>query len=458
MRISLFSGPVALGVALLLAACGGGGSSPGGGSATLKGQVVLRDGTTQNLGGILIRDAASGATDVTSSDGTFDLGRLSLGTLSLQVIDPLAGALAAAAPGTDDPVQPTGEEEGEDDESRDEPSTDDESTDADDESDDGDDDSREDEDSRDDESGDDGDDDDTGDDDFDLSDVDDGDEVEIEVEIRDGKIEVLRCSQSGADRRRAEAQLERAETSDDDDVSGKVRIESRADREKFSAEAEDLGGGRLVELFVMDGATEESQGVQPADEDGEAEWELSTQDGDRLPFGVSTVAELEGLRVEVRDAATGLVLLVGEIPSLPAALPGDDRDDDSRDDESEDGDEARGRARLVRVTAASGEAYVELRTEDDGEQRVKVEVEGLLSPPTVELWLEDPAGGGLTKIGTLVADDDGELELDLDTDDGDALPFGVADVSELVGLAVELRSAADGSVLYAGTTPTLLAH
>ena len=64
----------------------------------------------------------------------------------------------------------------------------------------------------------------------------------------------------------------------------------------------------------------------------------------------------------------------------------------------------------------------------------------------------------LTLVGSMNVGAFGEAELELDTHDGDALPFGVATAAELAGLAVELRNAAGGAVLFSGTTPSLVAH
>ena len=60
-------------------------------------------------------------------------------------------------------------------------------------------------------------------------------------------------------------------------------------------------------------------------------------------------------------------------------------------------------------------------------------------------------------IGTMALDDDGDWKLEFETDDGDTLPFGAAGVSELVGLAIEIRRVSDGSVAYSGTTPPIRA-
>jgi hypothetical protein len=85
-----------------------------------------------------------------------------------------------------------------------------------------------------------------------------------------------------------------------------------------------------------------------------------------------------------------------------------------------------------------------------------IEVDGSNAVGTLEAWLEDPAPPGtLVQVGLLTPEDDGELEYERDTSDGESLPFGVATAADLVGLAVEVRRASDGAVLFAGTTPPL---
>src|SRR6185436_6100474 len=137
--------------------------------------------------------------------------------------------------------------------------------------------------------------------------------------------------------------LTRAETSDDADAEGHARMEASADRQRLSVEAENLAPGRLLEAFVIapDG-TEATLGNETANAEGAAEWEISTNDGGVLPLGATTVADLVGFRVEVRDGNDGTVLLFGELPELPAGTIGGD------DDEHE-GDNALGRSLIPAV-------------------------------------------------------------------------------------------------------------
>jgi len=85
-------------------------------------------------------------------------------------------------------------------------------------------------------------------------------------------------------------------------------------------------------------------------------------------------------------------------------------------------------------------------------QSLEVEVAG--ADPSVELTVFlDDGSGNFTAIGTL-SPEDGGLELAIDTAAGGTLPFGVATVELLAGLAIEVRDGASAVVL-AGVVPAL---
>lgn len=144
-----------------------------------------------------------------------------------------------------------------------------------------------------------------------------------------------------------------------------------------------------------------------------------------------------------------MVLLRGTVPALPAASAagGDDEDDDGES-------RLRGRARLA-PTEPGLEGYVEVRSRPEkGRERFKIEAEHLAPGRRVEFFVEDSVASGVfTSYGTLAADVEGEAELKLRTEDGQALPAGATRVTELTGLRVEVRDPTDGTVLLAGTVP-----
>jgi hypothetical protein len=150
--------------------------------------------------------------------------------------------------------------------------------------------------------------------------VEDGEHVHVRVEIRDGKIDRVDISRSSHDEEEVEVFLDRAATSDDPDIKGKIEVEVRDDRQRLEIEVEHAAPGRMLEAVVIapDGA-EASLGALGATALGEAEWEINTGDGGALPFGAGSVSDLEGFGVEVRDAAAGTVLLSGTVPAVPSA-------------------------------------------------------------------------------------------------------------------------------------------
>src|SRR5205085_651012 len=95
-------------------------------------------------------------------------------------------------------------------------------------------------------------------------------------------------------------------------------VELDRSSQEFEVVAQNLTVARSVDAVVIatDG-TETNLGTRTADAGGEAKWQF---ENGALPLGAVTVHDLEGLRIEVRDASTGLVLLVGEIPDLPPTV------------------------------------------------------------------------------------------------------------------------------------------
>lgn len=414
---------------LSLAACGGGGGGGGGGStgsATLAGSVVAVNGSSTNLGGIQLYNPNSGKTVTTASDGSLSFGTVPTGTLTLRLSSTPAARVAVLA----------GETEGGDDGGGgiDDDVNDDQGDDA-----------------NDTDGADDGDNDDTGDDDCDTTGVADGETVSVQLAIRNGVIESVQFGQSHADERECEGNLTRCDSSDDPDVTGSVRAESRLDSQRLRVEVEHATAGRSLKAVVVDGdGVEASLGTRTVGLDGTAEWKLDTAMGDVLPFGKSLAGDLVGFHVEVRDAANAAISLVcGTIPSLPNTA-GDHTHTDRI-----------GREGLPRVTAPVGsEAHVSIqhRTGHEAGDRFEVDVEHLAIGTVVKVRLESPmTPGTFVLIGTLTVGDEHSGEFELSTRDGDTLPFGVASVEALVGLHIHLDSSTD-ALLFSGVVPPVVAH
>lgn len=423
---------------VVLSGCGGGGGGGGSstGFATLQGSVILRNGSTSNLGGIQLTNPNTGKTVTTSSNGSFDFGTVPAGTLTIKVGGPLAAVIAtreaesggSGGGGADDGAAGVEDASGDDDINDD---VDDDSADGD--------------------SSDDGDNHDVGDDDADTTGVSAGEVVNVRLAIRDGVIESIQFGQSHGDDRECEARLTPCATSDDLDAHGEIRIESRPDRERFKIEVEHLTAGRSVVAVVIDGSgNEASLGARAAGLTGEVEWSLNTANGDTLPFGVGSVADLVGFEVEVRDAADASISIVcGTIGDLPLSA-GDDSHVDSE-----------GREGVARVNAPVGsEAHVKIkhRTGDEARDEFEAEVEHMVSGDVVDVWLENPASlGTFSLVGSMTVGGEGEGRLEISTQDGDTLPFGVTSAGDLAGLHVEFRTPG-GVVLFAGLVPALATH
>lgn len=406
---------------LLAAACGGGGGTSVQ-TAALSGVVYQLDGQTQNRAGVVVRVLETGETIVTGPDGSFDFPAVPAGIVTLRFGSALAAVALSGEGGTgggaDDALDTADDNGGG-----------------------GADDSEELEDEADD---------DVNGDETEIHGVGSGDSIEIRVALENGQVtEFSRC---GDERSRGDARLARAEGSPDPDVEGKVKIESRDDREKITIEAEHLDTGTVVEFYMDDPATPDAVdfvlvGDAAANLEGEAEMERNTRDGDALPFDVVAVSELVGLPVEVRLASTGEVLLVGEVPSLPA--PGGDPGHDGGGDE-----DSRGRALLTALQPGL-EGHVEIRSRPDQGDRFKMEAEGLEPGTAIAFQIEDPLlpGTFLTLAGG-TANSEGHAEYETE---GGILPLGFGSAAEMVGLHVRVILD-DGSdtVLLTGEIPALV--
>ena len=281
-------------------------------------------------------------------------------------------------------------------------------------------------------------------------DLEDDDRVEVRVSMRDGGIEEFSSSRDG--RQRAEARLQ--PTVAGVGLEAKVKIEARLDGDKFEGEVERLQSGDVVEFFLDDPADEAgfvSIGTATAGVTGEAELELNQRDGELLPLGAARAGDLAGFAVEIR-LGSGTLLFTGTVPDLPTGTPSDGGEPGPTD-------RSRGRARLTAmVTGLEGNIDIRDRPED-GRQRFKMEAEHLAPGESVVFQIEDPDNPGtFIAIGNRVAGGDGEAELELETQDGDALPLNAADVNDLVGLGVRVvRNDAGAQLLLTGTVPTLVA-
>lgn len=374
---------------------GGNGSAVASASTRTKGAVVALDGQSTSLSGVQVRDPSSGTSDVTDDHGDFDLGPLREGEHELELVVPPRGGHGRR-------------------------------------------------------------------------------EIHVELELSGGGEVELRISIDGESvvrlsiERSCDDDVERNETrapliADVAGLDGHVKVRKRADgHQGFDVEADHLAPGRSVDVVVTDPADAsrvEVLGPISANVEGEAEIELRTQDGDRLPFGVADVDELEGYLIAVRDATSAQQLLHGEVPALgnvPVCTDDDNRGDDNGGGGDDSSIRMAGEARLSTAVGIGGFARVQLRSRPDrGEERIEVEVSDV-ALAGLEVWLENPNDPqrDLELVGTLHFEVD-HLEFERDTESGDQLPFGATEAAELQNLQIEVRFP-DGTVAYSGVTPPLM--
>ena len=233
--------------------------------------------------------------------------------------------------------------------------------------------------------------------------------------------------------------LIRAETSPDDDVSGRVELLSvaMADRERFRVVVCQLAPEAVVTVLVRDatGAFVEV-GDAVADDDGRAVLERDTGDGDELPAGATSLADLAGRDVNVVDADDAL-LLSNSVPSLEDSL---DRPWQAR----------------VKIRTQDGEGpqvKLKLRLKSRQRERLELKVKRLEANQQFDLLIEDPDTGQMCVAMQLQAKSNGKLKLKLKAAGDQDLVPGVGGVSALAGLRFEIRTRS-GQTIMSGQCPT----
>ncbi len=426
-----------LGLLALFAACGGGGGGTALQTAAMRGVVYELDGQTLDRSGVLVTVMENGSSQLTGPDGRFSFDSLPAGTLTLQ----FGSSLVVAAQESEGEAEEGDGEEGEehDGEEHDGEEHDGEEHDGEEHEADG---EGEHEHADEDGEGEEG--------EWHVAGVAHREEVEVRVALRDGKVIEFRLL--ARDRLRAESRLHRAEASPDEDVAGKVRVESRREGDRFAIAVEQVAPSAGLEFFLDDPETEAgpvSIGTATSGAGGGAEFVRESGGAPGLPLGVRTVRELAGFRVHVRLLATGQLLLVGEVPGLP------DTGADSGMPPRE-GQDARGRS-LLRSEQPELEGYVEIRSRPEQHRQLfLLQAEGFVPGTQVSIQIEDPAGSGLfVTLVTRLANGDGGVALEMSS----PLPLGVERVADLVGRKIRLIDAGgSGEVLLAGSVPPLVAE
>lgn len=227
----------------------------------------------------------------------------------------------------------------------------------------------------------------------------------------------------------------------DADAKGTVDARSGNGHEELVIEGEMLTPDAVVNFFLQDGeGTLQQVASDTVESDGEVKARWKLEDGG-LPFSAATVAELSGRGVELRDAE-GNVLLQGAIGTVPAVSQGRKQ---------------KAVSTLVNVDMnfaprGKGAIKVEVHPRRD-ENRLTVKLEHVPRNVPLELHLTNPETDELEKVGDFVVEGT-EAKIKINTRSGQPLPFGVASVGDLSGLALEVRTS-DGTPRFSGVVPTL---
>jgi hypothetical protein len=250
-----------------------------------------------------------------------------------------------------------------------------------------------------------------------------------------------------SDRFRSRADLQ--ETGAVDVRGAQIRVErERLGNERVVVRVSGAPAGELTVLVAdADGVPQPVATMTPHGRSGRATWAVRTSRGDALPFGVADIADLSGRALEVRTA-DGTAILTGVLPTV-AKASGMPRNLKSM---------KIGLAVDGSVAGAGVEARIEVRRRH-GADELRVKVEGAAAGLALEAWIIQ-ADGTSAKLGDLVAEgaDDSAhqgtgTEYELRLTSSATLPFGAATLADLAGLAVEVRDAADGSVVASGFLP-----
>lgn len=306
---------------LLLGGCGGGAAAPGGNDplekATLTGEILSIDGQSTSLDGVLVSLVETGAVAVTDADGYFAFPSVPTGTLTVDLVSPLALGMKAgaggmggqgdsgASGGTGGSGGPHGDANG---------------------------DGLCDEDGHmyhngecfDDDAIDDGED--AGDDSVSVHRVREQERVHLRIRLQDGAIQEMQCTRAENQERETERHMECvADGGAECPLEGTMEMERvhtrERERERFRVCVDGAEPGRELELWVFSGeGVGECLGTQTANANGECQWEAETGSGPGLPHGADRIEDMEGYRVRV-CAMNGEPMLEGDAPPLAQGQP-----------------------------------------------------------------------------------------------------------------------------------------
>jgi len=220
--------------------------------------------------------------------------------------------------------------------------------------------------------------------------------------------------------------LTRVENGPDPDARGTIKVKDGSGASLFSVKLKKVDRtvayGLLIEdpsdpnLFVEFGETTKAR-----------KWKVNTAKGDALPLGVTSVADLAGLRLMVTDG-DGETILVGTVPDV-----------------GETGKPAKLKDGLLPPVPATTDGDVQA----DGNS-LKLRVRNVAAG-IYDVCMEDDEGR-MQDVGDCEVGTNGEGLWRRTAKKGDPLPFGCGSIDHLFGRRVELRNGS-GDVVLAGRVP-----
>lgn len=264
-----------------LTSCGEGGG--GAGTPAITGRILVRDGVSTNLSGVILTCPESGSTDVSTATGRFALDVPRGTPFHLDVDDPTASGkgdgLASDCTESDDVTPDAGDIAGKD---------------------------------------------------VEIEGIEDGESCEVEIEIEDGEIVGVHVTKDGGEKEYGEGVLLPPTKGDG---YGEVEAGAEGGCLRLEVEARGLPTGTFTVLLVGADRAEQPLGTLTLGENGKEGhlvFEACAEGG--LPLGAATPADLLGATIEVRNA-DGSVVLSGAFPEPGVSKAKEDEEPKDRKDD-----------------------------------------------------------------------------------------------------------------------------
>ncbi|MBK9387931.1 MAG: hypothetical protein IPN34_24200 [Planctomycetes bacterium] len=222
-------------------------------------------------------------------------------------------------------------------------------------------------------------------------------------------------------------------------AQGTVQAERQGNEGELEIETEDFDvSAQSFTVWLADAQSAMQQiGALAPDrgrsDHGRADWRTPS-----LPLGATSIDQLVGRRLEIRDAANAIIL-EGNVPQLGAS----------------NANQRSNQTLTVEAAGASISARGTAKTSwqpSRGRFRSEIRAQARTNEAEAELWLENPATNVLELVATRSwsGGSTKSVRFSWDSTSSQALPFGVTDPEVLLGLALELRLVS-GAVLLSGS-------